>query len=40
MTHNRLMSIDGRPLTADESAVQSEKEKRWRDTYAGGRGDR
>lgn len=38
MTHNRLMSIDGRPLTADESAVQSEKEKRWRDTYAGGRG--
>lgn len=38
ITHNRLISIDGRSLTADESAVQSEKEKRWRDTYAGGRG--
>lgn len=38
MTHNRLIAVDGQPLTAEESAVQSEKEKRWRDTYAGGRG--
>jgi hypothetical protein len=38
MTHNRLVAIDGRPLTAGESEVQSEKEKRWRDTYAGAKG--
>ena len=38
MTHNRLVMVDGRPLTPEESAVQSEKEKRWRDAYAGGKG--
>ncbi|MGE3310803.1 MAG: hypothetical protein AB7O66_12605 [Limisphaerales bacterium] len=38
MTHNRLLAINGRPLNAAESQVQSEKENRWRETYAGGRG--
>ncbi len=38
MTHNRLVAVDGRSLTDTESGVLSEKEKRWRDTYAGGRG--
>ncbi len=38
MTHNRLTAINGRPLTPAESEVQSEKERRWRETYAGGRG--
>ncbi len=37
MTHNRLVSVDGRRLTEEESMAQTEKEKRWRDTYAANR---
>lgn len=44
MTHNRLVSVNGRQLSEEESAAQSEKERRWRETYAsnrsGGRTDR
>lgn len=36
MTHNRLVSVDGRALGPDESAVLSERERRWRETYAAG----
>lgn len=39
MTHNRLVSIDGRPLSAEESAALSERERRWRETYSAGRGE-
>ena len=38
MTQNRVVAVDGRWLTPDEIQAQSEKEKRWRDTYAGGKG--
>lgn len=38
MTQNRVVAVDGRWLSADEIHAQSEKEKRWRDTYAGGKG--
>lgn len=36
MTHNRLVSVDGRALGPDESAVLTERERRWRETYATG----
>jgi hypothetical protein len=38
MTHNRLVAINGHALSAEESAAQSENERRWRDKYAGGPG--
>jgi hypothetical protein len=38
MTHNRLVAIDGHSLSAEESAAQSENERRWRDKYTGGPG--
>ena len=34
MTHNKLVSVDGRRLSDEESAAQSEKERRWREAYA------
>ncbi len=38
MTHNRLVEVDGVSLGPEESAAQSEKEKRWRDTYSARKG--
>jgi len=38
VTHNRVLAVDGRTLSEDESRAASEKEKRWRDSYAGERG--
>jgi len=38
MTHNRLLEVDGVPLGPAESAAQSEKEKKWRDTYSATKG--
>lgn len=37
MTHNRLVSVDGRALAPEESDALSERERRWRETYAAGR---
>ncbi|MCC7373691.1 MAG: hypothetical protein IT581_03475 [Verrucomicrobiales bacterium] len=37
MTSNQLVSVDGRRLSAEESAGLSEKERRWRDSYASGK---
>jgi hypothetical protein len=39
MTHNRLVSVDGVRLSAEESVALSEKERRWRETYSSGRGE-
>lgn len=38
MTHNRLVSVDGRELGVEESAALSEKERKWRETYSSGGG--
>lgn len=38
MTHNRLVAVDDKPLSAEESAVQTEKERRWRETYSARKG--
>lgn len=38
MTRNRLVAIDGRRLDAHDSALQSERERGWRDRYASGAG--
>lgn len=39
MTHNRLMAVNGRALSAEESSALSERERRWRDKYAVGPGE-
>ncbi|MBL9136797.1 MAG: hypothetical protein JNK85_13050 [Verrucomicrobiales bacterium] len=38
MTSNHLVAVEGRRLSTEESVILSEKERRWRDSYAGGRG--
>ncbi len=38
MTHNRLVAIDGRPLSTEEATALTEKEQRWRNRYAIGTG--
>lgn len=38
MTHNRLVAVDGVPLGPEQSAAQSEREQRWRDTYSAHKG--
>ncbi len=39
MTHNRLVSVDGRRLTPAESEAVTDKERHWRETYATNRVD-
>lgn len=36
MTFNKLVEVEGRRLSEAESQALSEKENKWRDTYAGG----
>lgn len=38
MTHNRLMALNGKRLSDEESSALSERERRWRDKYAVGPG--
>ncbi len=37
MTSNQLVAVEGRRLSGEESAGLSEKERRWRDSYAAGK---